>query len=127
MAYDVQTEVFDGPFDLLLHLILNQQVELYEISLTQIIDAYLGELDRMEALDLDVATEFLLIAATLNAGTVTLERAEEGGGRGPGFLLTSTPAAGAAAWSGLRFHGGVSFGSDQIPKPRPRARRSISK
>ena len=70
MAYDVQTEVFDGPFDLLLHLILNQQVELYEISLTQIIDAYLGELDRMEALDLDVATEFLLIAATLNAGTV---------------------------------------------------------
>ncbi len=65
MAYDVQTEVFDGPFDLLLHLILNQQVELYEISLTLIIDAYLGELDRMDTLDLDVATEFLLIAATL--------------------------------------------------------------
>jgi segregation and condensation protein A len=65
VAYDVQTEVFDGPFDLLLHLILNQQVELYEISLTQIIDAYLAELDRMDALDLDIATEFLLIAATL--------------------------------------------------------------
>ena len=65
MAYDVQTEVFDGPFDLLLHLILNQQVELYEISLTQIIDAYLAELDRMDSLDLDIATEFLLIAATL--------------------------------------------------------------
>src|SRR3954452_2024494 len=65
MAYDVQTEVFEGPFDLLLHLILSQQVELYEISLTTIIDAYLGELDRMDTLDLDVATEFLLIAATL--------------------------------------------------------------
>src|SRR6478609_3606299 len=65
VAYDVQTEVFDGPFDLLLHLILNQQVELYEISLTQIIDAYLAELDRLDSLDLDIATEFLLIAATL--------------------------------------------------------------
>src|SRR3954452_14936396 len=65
MAYDVQTEVFEGPFDLLLHLILSQQVELYEISLTTIIDAYLGELDRMDTLDLDIATEFLLIAATL--------------------------------------------------------------
>jgi segregation and condensation protein A len=65
MAYEVQTEVFEGPFDLLLHLILHQQVELYEISLSAIIDAYLAELERMESLDLDVATEFLLIAATL--------------------------------------------------------------
>src|SRR3954447_584706 len=65
MAYDVQTEVFEGPFDLLLHLIMSQQVELYEISLSLIIDAYLAELDRMDAFDLDVATEFLLIAATL--------------------------------------------------------------
>lgn len=65
MAYEVQTEVFEGPFDLLLHLILSQQVELYEISLSTIVDAYLAELDRMDALDLDIATEFLLIAATL--------------------------------------------------------------
>ena len=65
MSYEVQTEVFEGPFDLLLHLILNQQVELYEVSLSTIVDAYLAELDRMDHLDLDVATEFLLIAATL--------------------------------------------------------------
>jgi segregation and condensation protein A len=65
MAYEVQTEVFEGPFDLLLHLILNQQVELYEVSLSVIVDVYLAELDRMDTLDLDVATEFLLIAATL--------------------------------------------------------------
>ena len=39
MAYEVQTEVFEGPFDLLLHLILSQQVELYEISLSRIVDA----------------------------------------------------------------------------------------
>lgn len=65
MAYEVQTDVFEGPFDLLLHLILNQQVELYEISLSLIVDAYLAELDRLDTMDLDIATEFLLIAATL--------------------------------------------------------------
>ena len=65
MAYEVRTTVFEGPFDLLLHLILDEKVELYEISLCRIVDAYLEELEKMEGLDLEVATEFLLIAATL--------------------------------------------------------------
>lgn len=65
MPYEVHTPVFDGPFDLLLHLILREQVDLYEINLSEIVDAYLIELDRMDRLDLEVATEFLLIAATL--------------------------------------------------------------
>jgi len=65
MSREVQTAVFEGPFDLLLHLILREQVDLYEISLAAIVDAYLSELARMESLDLEVATEFLLIAATL--------------------------------------------------------------
>lgn len=65
MSYQVETDVFNGPFDLLLHLILAEEVELYDISLTTIIDAYLVELERMESTNLDVATEFLLIAATL--------------------------------------------------------------
>jgi segregation and condensation protein A len=65
MAYAVHTPVFEGPFDLLLHLILRQEVELWEVSLSEIVDAYLAELDRMDTFDLDVATEFLLIAATL--------------------------------------------------------------
>jgi len=65
MPYAVQTPVFEGPFDLLLHLILSEQVDLYEISLSRIVDGYLAELERMEQLDLDVASEFLLIAATL--------------------------------------------------------------
>ncbi|MEI7593698.1 MAG: ScpA family protein [Actinomycetes bacterium] len=65
MPYAVQTPVFDGPFDLLLHLILREQVDLYEISLTQIVDAYLTELASFESVDLEIATEFLLIAATL--------------------------------------------------------------
>ena len=65
MPYEVTTPVYEGPFDLLLHLILREQVELYDISLTKIVDAYLAELDAMEKFSLDVATEFLLIAATL--------------------------------------------------------------
>lgn len=69
MPYEVQTPVFEGPFDLLLHLIMREQVELYDVSLSTIVDAYLAELDRMTqadgSLDLEIATEFLLIAATL--------------------------------------------------------------
>lgn len=65
MAYEVETSVFAGPFDLLLHLILQDEVDLYEISLGGIVDAYLQEIARMEDVDLGVATEFLLIAATL--------------------------------------------------------------
>jgi segregation and condensation protein A len=65
MPYAVRTPVFEGPFDLLLHLILAEQVDLYEISLSTIVDGYLAELARMEELDLEVASEFLLIAATL--------------------------------------------------------------
>ena len=65
MAFAVATPVFEGPFDLLLHLILREQVDIYEVSLTRIVDAYLEEIERLQVLDLDVATEFLLIAATL--------------------------------------------------------------
>ena len=61
----VRTEVFEGPFDLLLHLILRDEVDLYDVMVGDIVDAYLAELDRMEHLNLEVATEFLLIAATL--------------------------------------------------------------
>jgi len=65
MPYEVHTPVFEGPFDLLLHLILREQVELYEVNLSDIVDSYLVELERMENFDLEVATEFLLIASTL--------------------------------------------------------------
>ena len=68
MAVDVTTPVYEGPFDLLLQLILKEQVDIYEINLSTIVDAYLIEIDRMqrdETIDLDVITGFLLIAATL--------------------------------------------------------------
>jgi segregation and condensation protein A len=65
VTIDVSTPVYEGPFDLLLHLILKEQVDLYEIDLSKIVDGYLAAVEQMQALDLDVATEFLLIAATL--------------------------------------------------------------
>jgi len=65
MAIEVSTPVYEGPFDLLLQLILREQVDLYQVSLVSIVDAYLAELRSLSALDLEVATEFLLIAATL--------------------------------------------------------------
>jgi segregation and condensation protein A len=65
MSFQVQTENFEGPFDLLLHLILKDDVDLYEVRLGEIVDAYLEEVARLEACDLEISTEFLLIAATL--------------------------------------------------------------
>ena len=65
MSVTVNTPVFDGPFDLLLHLILKEEVELYDVSLTTVVDAFLAELERLENVDLEFATEFLFIAAIL--------------------------------------------------------------
>ncbi|MFN3254226.1 MAG: segregation and condensation protein A [Ilumatobacter sp.] len=65
MAVEVTTPVYEGPFDLLLQLILKEQVDIYEVNLATIVDAYLTEIERLQELDLDVATGFLLIAATL--------------------------------------------------------------
>lgn len=65
MAIDVATPIFEGPFDLLLHLILREEVDIHEISLSTIVDAYLVELKKLTELDLEITTEFLLIAATL--------------------------------------------------------------
>ena len=65
MAIDVSTPVYEGPFDLLLQLILQEKVDIYEVDLALIVDRYLHEIERMQQLDLDVATEFVLIAATL--------------------------------------------------------------
>ena len=66
VAYEVQTAVFEGPFDLLLHLVLRSQLDVYEISLSSIVDAFVEELERMQGtLDLELATEFVLVAATL--------------------------------------------------------------
>jgi segregation and condensation protein A len=64
-SYTVKLEVFEGPLDLLLHLIKRDQVDIYDIPIATITDQYLGYLSMMRSLNLDVAGEFLLMASTL--------------------------------------------------------------
>jgi segregation and condensation protein A len=65
VGYQVKTPAFEGPFELLLQLVARQQVDIWELSLASIVDDYLAALAEMEALDLGVATEFLVVAALL--------------------------------------------------------------
>lgn len=65
MTYEVKTAVFEGPLDLLLQLITSHQVEITELSLSSLVAEYLTYLEAMQHLDLEVTSEFLLIAATL--------------------------------------------------------------
>ncbi len=65
MAYEVKLEVFEGPIDLLLHLITRQRVDIYEVSISTITEEYLEAVGSIEDLDLESATGFLVVAATL--------------------------------------------------------------
>src|SRR5919106_1114610 len=64
-AYPVKVENFEGPLDLLLHLIKKHEVNIYDIPIVLITQQYLDYIDLMQELDLDVAGEFLVMAATL--------------------------------------------------------------
>ncbi|MEJ5237840.1 MAG: segregation/condensation protein A [Limisphaera sp.] len=63
--YKVTFEVFEGPLDLLLYLIKKEEVDIYEVNLTRLATQFLEYLDLMRELDLDVAGEFIVMAATL--------------------------------------------------------------
>jgi len=65
MTYQVKLEMFEGPLDLLLHLIREHQLDILDIPIARITEEYLRYLTLMQELDLDVAGEFLLMAATL--------------------------------------------------------------
>lgn len=65
MSFKVKIEVYEGPFDLLLQLISRQELNIHEVPVAQITASYLEHIERATTLDLDVATEFLLTAATL--------------------------------------------------------------
>ncbi|HUG08427.1 MAG TPA: ScpA family protein [Acidimicrobiia bacterium] len=65
MSFHVRTTVFEGPLDLLLQLITKHQVEITAVGLTGVVGEYLAFLEDMRELDIDVTSEFLLIAATL--------------------------------------------------------------
>lgn len=65
MTYDIRIEKFEGPLDLLLHLIKKNEMDIYDIPIAEITAQYVAYVDTMQNLNLDVAGEFLLMAATL--------------------------------------------------------------
>lgn len=64
-SYKVRTQAYSGPFDLLLQLVSRQKVDIGSISIAEVADQYIDEVDAMGELDLDVASDFLLVASTL--------------------------------------------------------------
>ncbi|MGH8946789.1 MAG: segregation and condensation protein A [Acidimicrobiia bacterium] len=65
MTFHVKTTVFEGPLDLLLQLVAKHQLELTAVGLTEVVTEYLVFLSEMAELDIEVTSEFLVIAATL--------------------------------------------------------------
>jgi segregation and condensation protein A len=64
-SLDLELDVFAGPFDLLLAVVLREEVSLLEVDLSEVVLAYIEHLEREDELDLDVATEFLVLIASL--------------------------------------------------------------
>lgn len=67
MKYEVRLDAFEGPLDLLLHLINEAKVDIYDIPMTEITEQYLDYIHTMQELQLDIASEYLVMAATLIA------------------------------------------------------------
>ncbi len=65
MDLSVKLEAFEGPLDLLLHLLDKNKVSIYDIPIVEITDQYLEYIDQMQRRDLNVASEFMVMAATL--------------------------------------------------------------
>lgn len=65
MSLNIKIENFEGPFDLLLHLIKKNKMDIYDIKIHEVTKQYLGYIHTMEEMDLEITSEFIVIAATL--------------------------------------------------------------
>ena len=65
MHYEVNIDEFSGPLDLLLHLIKKDNIDIYDISLEKITNEYLEYIKKMEEMNLDIASEYLVMASEL--------------------------------------------------------------
>jgi len=82
MSYKIKLDLFEGPLDLLLYLVKKDHLNIYDIPIAKVTDQYLSYLELMRMLDLNVAGEFLVMAATLLAiKSKMLLPAEEGEGQ----------------------------------------------
>ena len=65
MRYKVKTNIFEGPFDLLVYLIENARMSIYDIKVSEITAQYIKHIEEMEKMDVLLASEFMVLAATL--------------------------------------------------------------
>ena len=65
MSFEVKLPLFEGPFDLLLFFIQRDELDIYDIPITRITDDFLSYIQRLEEMNIEVASEFILVAATL--------------------------------------------------------------
>ena len=65
MSYEIKLPLFEGPFDLLLFFIERDELDIYDIPISKITEDFIAYIDELEKLNLDVASEFILVAATL--------------------------------------------------------------
>ena len=88
MELSVKLEVFEGPLDLLLHLLDKNKVSIYDIPIVEITDQYLAYIRHMQRQDLDIMSEFMVMAATLldikARWLLPKEENEDGEGKTPG-------------------------------------------
>jgi segregation and condensation protein A len=83
MSYEVKLDIFEGPLDLLLYLIRKNELDIYNIPMALVTEQYLAHLEMMKALNLDLAGEYLVLAATLiHIKSKLLLPVEEGQGEG---------------------------------------------
>src|SRR5690625_5892215 len=66
-AYEVKLATFEGPLDLLLHLINQYEIDIYDIPVAEMTKQYMHYIQTMEELELNIASEYLVMAATLLA------------------------------------------------------------
>jgi len=65
MSYKIKLDIFEGPFDLLVYLIENARMSVYDIQVSEITDQYIKYVENMKTLDVNLATEFMVLAAEL--------------------------------------------------------------
>jgi segregation and condensation protein A len=131
-SLDLELDVFAGPFDLLLAVLLREEISLLEVELTDVVLAYIEHLEQEDELDLEVATEFLVLIASLLElkSRLLLPGAEEVGELGPEEAVEELVARmleyrryrDAAAMLGERFDLGRRYLYRSVPLP-PELRR----
>ena len=64
MAFEIKLPLFEGPFDLLLFFIQRDELDIYDIPISHITDDFLTYLDQLDQMNIEVASEFILVAAS---------------------------------------------------------------